>query len=335
MSTDRDSADNDYVIGIGTVGAGLWVSYNSGQKWRHIQRGPEPEGNVRALAVSPHRPGEMIASLDSVGLFRSEDNGGNWERLGTDVDTDIWSIGYDPSNADRLFVGTRPGISRSIDGGATFEPLTTSISADCPIGISRTTNVVVDPTNSDRVWASVEVNGLHRSNDGGDTWEALDDIGPSPFHQDIHGFAIRQTSEGTELLATTPFGLARSDDDGENWHWHEFDGFQGAKFEFAYSRCVRTAWDDTIIVCVGDYIPGAQGALEVSRDGGMSWKRADLPVLPNSTMYWLATHEELPGTAIATSVFGQVYKTDDYAETWQKLDREFGEIRAISLTPAA
>ena len=69
----------DYVIGVGTVGSGLWISYNAGQKWRHIQRGPEPESNVRALAVSPHDPAVLWASLDKVGLFRSEDGGWTWK----------------------------------------------------------------------------------------------------------------------------------------------------------------------------------------------------------------------------------------------------------------
>ena len=52
-------------------------------------------------------------------------------------------------------------------------------------------------------------------------------------------------------------------------------------------------------------------------------------------MYWLATHPALPGTIVATSLFGQVFVSDDHADTWRKLDREFGEIRALALTPAA
>jgi photosystem II stability/assembly factor-like uncharacterized protein len=323
-----------YVICVGTVGSGLWVSYDAGGKFRHIQRGVEPESNCRALAVDPHRPGRILASLDGVGLFCSEDNGGNWERLGTPFDRPIWSIGVDPGDPERLFVGTRPGIHRSTDGGDTFHELDTSIPERCEIGVPRTTNVVVDPADSSTVWASVEIGGLHRSRDGGDTWSALAPLGPSPFHDDVHGFALRRTEAGTRLLATSPFGVARSDDDGASWAWHEFDPFPGAKLEVAYSRCVRAPWDDeTVVVCVGDYIPGAIGAVEVSRDGGETWKRADLPAVPNSTMYWLAVHEELPGVVVASSVFGQLFVSEDHAASWRKLDRELGEIRALSLTP--
>jgi photosystem II stability/assembly factor-like uncharacterized protein len=326
---------DDYVIGIGTVGAGLWVSYDSGGKWRHIQRGPAVEGNCRALAVSPHRDGDILAASDRIGLFRSTDNGGTWERIGTGFDTDIWSISHDPTDTRRVFVGTNPGLFRSTDGGETFEPLHTSISDTCPIGVTRTTNVVVDPANASTVWASAEVDGLHRSDDGGDTWVSLGQLGPAEFYNDVHGLALRETEDGTEVLISTPFGLGRSTDGGASFQWHAFDRFEGSKFDFGYSRCVRAPWPEVVVVCVGDFIPGRIGALEVSRDGGETWSREALPVTPNSTMYWLATHPALPGTMVASSLFGQVYVSDDFAATWRKLDREFSEIRAISLTPAA
>jgi photosystem II stability/assembly factor-like uncharacterized protein len=265
-------------------------------------------------------------------VFRSDDNGGEWAPIGTPIASDIWSLAFDPNDAERIFVGTKPGIHRSTDGGRSFHELDTSIPAHCPIGTSRTTNVVVDPTDSAKVWASVEVGGLHRSADGGDTWRALGPLGPSEFYDDVHGFAMRSSGDTTQLFATSPFGLARSDDDGDTWSWHSFDAFPGARMDTAYSRCVRTPWNDgTVIVCVGDYIPGAVGALEISRDGGETFKRTDLPT--NSTMYWLAVHEDLPGVVVATSVFGQVFVSEDHANTWRKLDREFGEIRAVCITP--
>lgn len=325
----------EFTIGIGTVGWGLWLSYDSGESWRHLQKVLPPEGNVRALAVSPHEPGHLLASADHTGLFRSTDNGFHWEPAGGPDDRDIWSLGFDPDDADRVYVGTRPGLFRSTDGGDTYHELTTSLPDQCVIGIPRTTNVVVDPVVPERLWATVEVGGVHRSDDRGDTWTDVGQIGPSEFHLDVHGFAVRPTDDGAEALVATPFGLGRSRDDGATWEWHEFEQFPGARFEFAYCRCVHTAWDDdTVIVSVGDYIPGGNGGLEVSRDGGQTFKRADLPVEPNSTMYWLATHDDLPGVIVAVSVLGQCFVSTDHAETWRALDRQFGHIRAVSLTPA-
>ena len=326
--------DDRFFIGIGTIGAGLWVSHDAGRGWRHIQRGPSPESNCRAFAVSPHRPGEIFASTDGAGIFRSIDNGGKWDRVGEATCPDIWSIAYDPNDQRRIYIGTSPGISRSTDGGATFQPLDTSISPTCPIGTSRTTNVVVDPSDSSRLWASVEVDGLHHSTDGGDTWRSLGRLGPEEFHNDVHGLTLRPTTTGAEIVITTPFGLGRSTDDGASFAWHAFPAFDGARFPYGYSRGVCLPAEDIIIVCVGDYVPGAIGALEISRDGGTTWSREPLPVTPNSTMYWLATHAELPGIVVATSLFGQVFVSNDYGDSWRKLDREFGEIRAVAIAPA-
>ena len=98
---------------------------------------------------------------------------------------------------------------------------------------------------------------------------------------------------------------------------------------------MRSPWDDVIVVCVGDFVPGRIGALEISRDGGATWSREPLPHTPNSTMYWLATHPAVPGTIVATSLFGHVFVSDDHAATWRKLDREFGEVRAVAVVPTA
>ena len=42
-----------YNIAVGTVGGGLWVGYNGGDKWRHIHGRIDPDSNVRALALHP------------------------------------------------------------------------------------------------------------------------------------------------------------------------------------------------------------------------------------------------------------------------------------------
>ena len=254
----------DYAIGIGTVGAGLWMGYGGGEKWRHVQQGPPIEGNCRALAVDPARPERMWAAADRAGLFTSTDGGSRWEHHGPTLETDIWSIGLDPHDDDRIYLGVAPGILRSKDGGDTFDRLATSISDTCPIGTSRTTNVVVDPADPAVVWASVEVDGLHRSDDRGDTWASHGQIGPEAFHNDVHGLEV--VDDG--LLVTTPFGLGRSTDRGASFTWHEFAPFAGSKLGVAYSRCVRAPWDGVIVVCVGDFVPGRIGALEISRDGG-------------------------------------------------------------------
>jgi hypothetical protein len=58
-----------------------------------------------------------------------------------------------------------------------------------------------------------------------------------------------------------------------------------------------------------------------------------LPVEANSTVYWMATHPELDGMIVAATVFGQLFVSDDHGSSWTKLEREFGEIRCVTLAP--
>jgi photosystem II stability/assembly factor-like uncharacterized protein len=83
----------------------------------------------------------------------------------------------------------------------------------------------------------------------------------------------------------------------------------------------------------GDSIPGLTGAIQISRDGGRSWSAASLPVEPNSVIYWFATHPALPEVIVAASLYGYVYVSEDGGTSWSKRQREFGEIRALALTP--
>lgn len=329
----------DVTIGVGTVGAGLWFSFDGGDRWRHVYKHLDPEGNVRTVLVDPGDPATVWAASDFGGLFVSRDRGYRWEPVSRAMaDQQVWSLAVDRTDPDRMFVGGRPGLFRSVDGGASFEVLDTGLGAECPIGTPRITNVVLDPRDPATVWMGVEVDGLYRSTDGGDSWTHLGPLGETAFHGDIHGLAVRPTGDGgAQVMATTPFGLATSTDEGETWAWRSFDGFdKGSGNPFAYCRgvFVDPTRADTILLGCGDYIPGRVGAVEVSRDGGETWSRAELPVEANSTVYWMATHPEVPGAVVAATVFGQVFVSSDAGESWGKLDREFGEIRSVSLAPA-
>src|SRR5690606_27060028 len=116
---------------------------------------------------------------------------------------------------------------------------------------------------------------------------------------------VRPGRDGAEVHTTTPYGMATSRDDGKSWEWHEFGGFErGSGMPHAYCRGVFVAPSDpeTMLVGVGDYIPGRTGAIERSVDGGATWERVALPVEPNSTVYWMGMHPDVPGVAVAATV---------------------------------
>ena len=98
----------DYTIFVGCVGGGLSYSPDGGDTWERVRTPLPSECNVRALTVYPDDPHRILVGSD-VGVFRSNDNGSNWEHIESPMDNvQVWSLAVDPQDSDTIFVGTRP-----------------------------------------------------------------------------------------------------------------------------------------------------------------------------------------------------------------------------------
>jgi photosystem II stability/assembly factor-like uncharacterized protein len=125
-----------------------------------------------------------------------------------------------------------------------------------------------------------------------------------------------------------------STDEGNRWLLHGFPRFF-ERDQISYCRGVALKADnpDVIFVGNGDFIPGRTGAIQRSKNGGKTWEKATLPVDPNSTIYWFATHPSDPDVIVANSLHGYVYTSIDGGDSWNKVAQEFGEIRAVAWVP--
>ena len=179
----------------------------------------------------------------------------------------------------------------------------------------------------------MEVDGVYKSLDGGDSWAHLPDLGPDPFQGDIHGMALK-TGATPVVYCTTPFGIAASHDEGESWDYHYFPKFhQADPVSYCRGMAIKADNPDVMFVGNGDVIPGTAGAVQRTRDGGKSWEPVSLPAEPNSIIYGISSHKERPNVTVAASIFGYVYVSEDGGDCWQKLHKEFGEIRSVALLP--
>ena len=329
----------DFTICIGTVGAGVWFSPNSGERWKRSKmklpfHGEPGEVQIRSLAVYPQNPQWLLAGSE-VGIYQSKDKGATWELLDSPMDgMQIWSVAVHPTNPDIICAGTKPpAVFRSLDGGKHWDKLAVPIAEKCFAGAPKVTNIIFDPRNPRTIWVSVEIDGVYRSEDGGETWTHLPPLGESMLNQDIHGLTISQ-SQPTKILATTPDGVWTSTDEGNRWLVHGFPRFF-ERDQISYCRGVALKADnpDVIFVGNGDFIPGRTGAIQRSKDGGKTWEKAALPVDPNSTIYWFATHPSDPDVIVANSLHGYVYTSTDGGDSWNKVAQEFGEIRAVAWVP--
>lgn len=317
----------DYHINLGTAGWGVWHSPDAGKSWtRH--RKPFPlNSRIQALAVLPGEPRGVVAAGDT-GVFASHDGGASWARVGAQGDLPtVWSLAVDPADPATLFAGTRPAaLHRSRDGGVKWERLPLETAKQCSIGEPFVTRVVVDPHDSRTIWVGVEIDGVYRSRDGGETWTHV----PGPGDPDVHDMAIAQTSP-PRVLVSTNGELFRSDDDGAEWT------AIGVKrnWPLPYARGVVVKADDPRVVFAGcgQTTTGETGAVLRSSDGGDTWETLPLPARPNATMWGLATHPADAGRIVAFTLFGEVYVTEDAGESWRKIAREFGEIRAAVWLP--
>jgi photosystem II stability/assembly factor-like uncharacterized protein len=318
----------DYTICVGTVGQGIWQSPDEGNSWNRI-RTPFPlESQLRALAVHPQDPQTIFAGSNN-GIYRSDDKGSSWEKLDSPMDTlNIWSIAIDPSDPNTIFVGTSPPyLLRTRDGGQHWDKLSVQIAQECAIGTPRVTAILVDPVDRQTVWAGVEIDGVYRSLDGGDTWTRITDGVKDP---DIHGMAISLGAQ-KRVLVSTPREIFTSTDVGESWH----SVATTRQFPLAYCRWVAVKVDNpqVIFVANGDSAIGSTGAIVRSSDGGQTWESRPLPVEPNSPIWNFAVHPADPDLVLANSLFGELYRSNNGGDSWEKLKREFSEVRALAWLP--
>jgi photosystem II stability/assembly factor-like uncharacterized protein len=313
---------------VGTIGEGLFRSVDGGETFTRACDGMFVECHVRALAVHPRNP-RMLYLGSEQGLYRSEDGASNWTRVESPLDgLQIWSILVHSAAPDVILAGTCPSrLFRSGDGGRTWREADVRMRQACPRIIhTRVTSLCGHPNDPHTVWAGVEIDGVYRSADGGQSWRA---VGTGLSSQDIHALAMVPGSR--RLLASTNNDVNVSLDNGDSWTPMQLP----STLPLPYFRGMlqHAAKPELILLGNGDGPPGTTGLVARSLDGGVSWQPAKMPARANSTLWNYAVHPGDPDLIYASSVSGQVYRSTDSGASWQKLLREFGEIRALAWTP--
>lgn len=141
---------------------GIRKSTDNGESWSNLMDAYNGRTIIEGM------DGYIYASVwpypSNEGLYRSNDDGNTWQQLTTvSSGNNIFSIATDQVNKQTyIYAGTRHGILRSIDNGASFTP---SISGFDPN--SYVYDIDVDP---DGIIAAATSTGLYISENHGSTW---------------------------------------------------------------------------------------------------------------------------------------------------------------------
>jgi len=237
-------------IFVGTASGGIFKSTDQGENWLPIFE-KAASLSIGDMAIAGDKTiyvgtGEANAgggslAYDGVGVYKSSDEGNNWEWKGL---VDVGSIGkvvVNPNNSNEVYVAamghlfennTERGVYRSKDGGDNWEQV---------LFVSDSTGAIdlaIDPTNPEVLYAAMwerirrpnnrqyggVTSGIYKSTDGGDTWiELVDGLPNLPSQKGRIGLAIAPNAPNIIMAiyaeqAGQLQGIYKSTNAGENWN---------------------------------------------------------------------------------------------------------------------
>jgi photosystem II stability/assembly factor-like uncharacterized protein len=309
---------------------------------------PDPV-SVQAITVHPLDPNVVFIGTED-GVYVSSDRGAHWMRPDfPDKGVQIWSILVHPAAPRTILAGGSPvAVYRSDDGGERWRLLSRPAIPDrVEMGFAcRVMRLAIDPHRPDDVFATVEVNGVMRSRDGGASWSdcsaGLISFADGPRYKskigsnvesegmlDGHAVCVSEADPGAVFLANR-MGIFRSGDGGGTWADIEV----GKSSPLTYARDVRPAPQDarTLYACLSVQATGPTGSLCRSRDLGKSWERIDHDVHPGGTMMNLALNPRDGAQVWGVTRVGQVIGTTDGGTSWReyRLPQGCGDCYAVA-----
>lgn len=166
--------------------------------------------------------GTILVGTAGQGILRSVDDGATWHRLGLkeaiEFDGVVRSLAVDPSDPARVLAGADVGMCISLDGGGHFKRV------DSAMNQQTVWAIAFDPSNPKMVYAGTGAPSrarMHRSRDGGLSWEPLA-IELPEFCQGVNRpriltICVNPVRSGEVWFGVEEGGAWRSPDCGDTW----------------------------------------------------------------------------------------------------------------------
>ena len=326
--------DNIWYVAVGS--GSVWKTTNAGITWKPVFD-DQPSYSIGCVAIDPSNPNTVwVGTGENVGgrhvgygdgIYISEDGGGSWKNMGLKNSEHISKIIVHPDNSEIIYVavqgplwskGGDRGFYKTIDGGRTWKK---TLGDEEWTGV---TDIAVDPRNPEWIYAATwqhhrnvaaymgggPKSGIHRSVDGGETWEKLSQGLPSGNMAKI-GLAISPQQPdiiyaAIELDRRTG-GLYRSTDRGASWEKRS-DAISGATGPHYYQELYASPHQFDRIYLVDMRI-------QISDDGGLTFKRLK-EENKHSDNHAIAFRADDPDYLLV-GTDGGIYESFDHAENWR------------------
>ena len=360
---------------VGTKkGAFVLSSDESHKSWK--VDGPHFAGwEIYHLKGSPADPERLYASQSS-GWFgqvlqRSNDGGKTWEAAGNEFKyegtpgTHVWYDGsphpwefkrvwhLEPSlkDPDTVYAGVEDAaFFKSTDGAKTWNELPALRTHESAGGWAPGAGglclhtVVIDPTNTDRMYIAISAAGVFRTDDGGKSWRPANHGLKSTTMPDpdaevghcVHRIAMHPSRPKT-LFMQKHWDVMRTDDGAESWT--EISGNLPTDFGFVVDVHAHEPNTVYVIPITSDshhFVPDGKLRVYRSRSGGNEWE-ALTNGLPQKDCYVNVLRDAMAvdsldscGVYFGTSG-GQVYASTDAGDTWAPIVRDLPQVLSVEV----
>ncbi len=332
-----DAVDaNPNIIYVGAATGGLWKSSSGGVTWTPLLDSL-PASSIGAVAIFQASPdivwvgtGERNRRNSAgvgTGVYKSQDGGVTWSRVGLENTGAIDAIVLHPSDPAVAYVGALGntwadtpdrGVYKTTDGGKTWRKI---------LYVNERTgagDLVMDPANPRHLIAAMwehrrwpwffrsggAGSGLHVTWDGGESWQRLsaeDGLPKGELGRIGLEFARGAPQVVYAIVEAERSVLLRSDDGGRRWRTVNRErGIAQRPFYYAQLRVDPTN---------ENRVYNIHGTIDLSEDGGKTF-RTLLPfarVHVDHHAFWISPD----GNTIVDGNDGGVYLSRDRGGSWQ------------------